>query len=104
MSKNILITGGAGFIGSHLSDELLKLGHKITIFDNLSLGRMSNIEEALKNSNCQFIKGDILDKDALFEVFKNGNFDTVFHMAANSDIAKSHANPNVDFDNTLTTT
>ncbi len=104
MSKNILITGGAGFIGSHLSDTLLELGHKITVFDNLSLGRLSNIEEAQKNPNFKFIKGDILDKEALFEVFKNGNFDTVFHMAANSDIAKSHANPNVDFDNTLTTT
>lgn len=104
MSKNILITGGAGFIGSHLSDALLELGHKITVFDNLSLGRLSNIEEAQKNPNFKFIKGDILDKEALFEVFKNGNFDTVFHMAANSDIAKSHANPNVDFDNTLTTT
>ena len=42
MSKNILITGGAGFIGSHLSDALLELGHKITVFDNLSLGRLSN--------------------------------------------------------------
>ena len=104
MSKNILITGGAGFIGSHLSDALLELGHKITVFDNLSLGRLSNIEEAQKNPNFKFIKGDILDKEALFEIFKNGNFDTVFHMAANSDIAKSHANPNVDFDNTLTTT
>lgn len=104
MSKNILITGGAGFIGSHLSDALLELGHKITVFDNLSLGRLSNIEEAQKNPNFKFIKGDILDKEALFDVFKNDQFDVVFHMAANSDIAKSHANPNVDFDNTLTTT
>lgn len=104
MSRNILITGGAGFIGSHLCDFLLEEGHNITAFDNLLLGRLSNIEKARKNPHFTFIQGDILDKDALFEVFKNGNFDTVFHMAANSDIAKSHANPNVDFDNTLTTT
>lgn len=100
----ILITGGAGFIGSHLADKLLEENHQITIFDNLSLGRMSNIENALKNSDCNFIKGDILNKQELFDVFSNGNFDVVFHMAANSDIARSHANPNVDFDNTLTTT
>ena len=104
MSKNVLITGGAGFIGSHLNDALLELGYKVTAFDNLSLGRLSNMENALKNPNFKFIKGDILDKEILFEVFKNGDFDTVFHMAANSDIAKSHTNPDVDFNNTLTTT
>jgi len=104
MSKNILITGGAGFIGSHLTDKLLSTGHKITVFDNLSLGRKSNLEEALKNPDCKFIEGDILNKDELFKVFAEGNFDTVFHMAANSDIARSHANPDVDFGNTLSTT
>ncbi len=100
----ILLTGGAGFIGSHLADELLNQGNEVVIFDNLSLGRMSNIETALKNPNCKFIKGDILNKEELFSVFADNNFDVVFHMAANSDIAKSHANPDVDFGNTLTTT
>ncbi len=104
MSKNILVTGGAGFIGSHLTDRLLDDGCKVTVFDNLSLGRLSNLEEASKNPNFKFVKGDILDKTALFKLFEEGNFDTVFHMAANSDIAKSHANPDVDFDNTLSTT
>lgn len=102
--SNILMTGGAGFIGSHLTDELLKRGHKVTVLDNLSLGRLSNLEDAQKSSDFKFIEGDILDKNLLFSVFKEGNFDTVFHMAANSDIAKSHANPNVDFDNTMSTT
>lgn len=100
----ILITGGAGFIGSHLSDVLLSEGHEIVIFDNLSLGRMENIEEALKNPSCSFIKGDITDLNEFFDVFRKHSFDVVFHMAANSDIAKSHSNPNVDFDNTLLTT
>ena len=100
----ILITGGAGFIGSHLSDKLLEENNEVVIFDNLSLGRLSNIQNALTNSNCKFVKGDILNKEEFFKVFEDNKFDVVFHMAANSDIAKSHTNPNVDFDNTLTTT
>ncbi len=103
MSK-ILITGGAGFIGSHLADKLLEDGHQVTVLDNLSLGRLSNLEKALQNPEFKFIEGDILDKQFLCKVFEDGDFDTVFHMAANSDIAKSHRNPDVDFDNTLSTT
>lgn len=101
---NILITGGAGFIGSHLADRLLAEGHSVVVYDNLSLGRLDNIEEAQKNPNFSFIEGDILDKEKFFAVFENNKFDIVFHMAANSDIARSHANPDVDFDNTLRTT
>lgn len=100
----ILITGGAGFIGSHLADRLLAEGNEVVAFDNLLRGRISNLDEASKNSNFKFIKGDILNKDELFKVFEENNFDVVFHMAANSDIASSHANPDVDFGNTLTTT
>ena len=103
MSK-ILITGGAGFIGSHLADKLLEDGHQVTVLDNLSLGRLSNLEKAMQNPEFKFIEGDILDKQFLCKVFEDGDFDTVFHMAANSDIAKSHRNPDVDFDNTLSTT
>lgn len=104
MKQNILITGGAGFIGSHLTDSLLALGHSVVVYDNLSLGKLSNLETANGNPDFKFIKGDILNKEEFFNVFREHNFDVVFHMAANSDIARSHANPNVDFDNTLTTT
>lgn len=100
----ILITGGAGFIGSHLTDVLLSEGHTVVVFDNLLRGRESNLENAKKNSNFSFVKGDILNKDELFKLFEENEFDVVFHMAANSDIASSHANPDVDFGNTLTTT
>lgn len=100
----ILITGGAGFIGSHLADKLLEEGHSVIAFDNLLRGRVDNLEEALKNPNFTFIKGDILNKSELFDLFRENQFDVVFHMAANSDIASSHANPDVDFGNTLTTT
>ena len=101
---NILVTGGAGFIGSHLVDRLLSEGNFVVAYDNLSLGRLENLEEASKNPNFKFVEGDILDREKFWNVFKTNNFDIVFHMAANSDIAKSHANPDVDFDNTFRTT
>lgn len=101
---NILITGGAGFIGSHLCDRLLEDGNFVVAYDNLSLGRLTNLSSASKSGNFKFIEGELLDCEKLFNVFKTYNFDTVFHMAANSDIAKSHKNPDVDFNDTLKTT
>ena len=53
---NILITGGAGFIGSHLADVLLSEGHNVVVFDNLLRGRISNLEEASKNPKFSFVK------------------------------------------------
>lgn len=102
--QTILITGGAGFIGSHLTDRLLQENNKVIVLDNLSLGRRSNLDEALKNENCTFIEGDILDQNLLESIFENNKIDFVFHLAANSDIARSHANPNVDLDMTFLTT
>lgn len=100
----ILVTGAAGFIGSHLVDELLEKENEIVAVDNLSLGRMSNLDNAVKNPKFKFFQFDILDKDKLFNLFETEKFDVVFHLAANSDIAKSHDNPGVDFDNTFLTT
>jgi len=100
----ILVTGGAGFIGSHLVDKLLEKKHKVVAFDNLSLGRISNLENAMKNPNFEFIKGDMVDLGEYSEIFKTRKFDVVFHLAANSDIAQSHSNPGIDFNNTFLTT
>lgn len=102
--KTFLITGGAGFIGSHLTDRLLQENNKVIVLDNLSLGRLSNLKEALQNENCIFIEGDILDEELLNNIFTDNKIDFVFHLAANSDIARSHANPNVDLDMTFLTT
>lgn len=102
--NNILITGGAGFIGSHLADCLLSKGLKVVGLDNLSLGRRTNLEQALKNSSFTFIEGNILDEKLLDGLFKKYGFDMVFHLAANSDIARSHANPDIDLDMTFHTT
>jgi len=104
MKKNILVTGGAGFIGSHLCDYLHNEGHNILVLDNLSLGRKTNIEHLINKNNFEFIEGDILDSQLLDNLFHTKSFDIVFHMAANSDIAQSYHNPNVDKDNTFMTT
>lgn len=101
---NILVTGGAGFIASHLIDRLLSEGHAVVAYDNLSLGRESNIAHHFGNPDFAFVKGDILDAALLDSVFEKRKFDFVFHLAANSDIARSHADPTVDLNMTYMTT
>lgn len=101
---NILITGGAGFIGSHLCDALLERDHHLTVVDNLVLGKMENIEHLLHHPSFQFIQEDILHTDVLREIFKNGHFDMVYHLAANSDIQKGGKDPMVDYNLTFNTT
>jgi UDP-glucose 4-epimerase len=100
----ILITGGAGFIGSHLCDTLITEGHSLVVVDNLVLGREENIAHLYPNPNFKFIKGDLLDRDFLGIVFLESQFDIVFHMAANSDIQKGGADPMVDYELTFMTT
>lgn len=99
-----LITGGAGFIGSHLCDYLYAENHQLTVIDNLSSGRVNNIKHLMGQVGFNFIEGDILDVDILDSIFCQNKFDVVFHMAANSDIAKSFEDPDVDKDSTFMTT
>jgi UDP-glucose 4-epimerase len=101
---NILITGGAGFIGSHLCDELIAQGYSVTVVDNLVLGRKENIAHLFSHPNFRFIKGDILDKNFFEGVFADNPFDTIFHLAANSDIQKGGKNPAIDYELTFMTT
>ena len=100
----ILVTGGAGFIGSHLCDVLVSSGHSVIAVDDLSLGRESNLAQLADNAAFEFLRGDVLDVDWFESVVRDGKFDCVFHMAANSDIARSHADPAVDLDKTFLTT
>jgi UDP-glucose 4-epimerase len=100
----ILITGGAGFIGSHLADALIEGGHNVVVVDNLILGREENIAHLFKHDRFRFYKQDLLKKDALRLIFKKEKFDVIFHLAANSDIQKGGESPEVDLELTFMTT
>ena len=102
--RNVLVVGGAGFIGSHLCDSLLANGDKVFCVDNLMRGTMDNISSALNNSNFAFKKADASDEAFLIDYLKENNIDFVFHRAANSDIQASAMNPRIEFDSTLSTT
>jgi len=91
-----LITGGAGFIGSHLVDLLLDKDYKVVCVDNLYLGKMKNIQHRLKDKNFKFYKYDVLNFKKLNDLFKKERFDVVFHLVANSDIKQSSADTSLD--------
>ncbi len=99
----ILITGGAGFIGSHLADLLVDGNHQVVALDNLSLGTKENIRHLAQHKNFIFMKEDLLHLDRLKKIFRTNKFDAVFHLAANSDIAASAAHPEMDLNNTFQT-
>lgn len=80
MKKKALVTGGAGFIGSHLCEELLSRGFKVTSLDNFSTSRKSNIARLLKNKNFKFYKGSILNRRLLSRLINQN--DIIYHMAA----------------------
>ena len=84
--KKVLVTGGAGFIGSHLVDRLLIEGNEVVCIDNLLLGKEKFLKNAKLNKNFKFLNFDLLDLNKLNSVFKNENFEMVYHLAANSDI------------------
>ena len=75
-----LITGGAGFIGSHLARRLLRDGHKVLVLDNLSTGSLANIEGLESDSGFEFIEGDVCDSEIVMGVAES--CDVIFHLAA----------------------
>lgn len=91
MNKIAIVTGGAGFIGSHMVDLLLKKGFKVRVIDNLTGGRKSNISRNLKNKNFSFEKIDIRKINYDHKFFKS--VDYVFHFAGIGDIVPSIENP-----------
>jgi len=92
--KKVIVTGGCGFIGSHLVDELLKKKIKVIVLDSLITGRISNLD--IKNKNLKFIKCDVSKYNLKFEKYFKG-VDTVFHLAALADIVPSINNPKLYF-------
>lgn len=98
----ILITGGAGFIGSALAKFYFKQGHDILILDNLVSGNLENIQEIVNEKNVTFFNLDCIDCEKISEDILN--CDLVFHFSANPDIRKSQVNPNIDFNNNIVAT
>ena len=84
---NILVTGGAGFIGSHVVDSYIELGHNVIVVDNLSTGSLENL-----NPKAKFYQLDIRD-DRIEEIFKNEKINIVNHHAAQMDVRKSVEDP-----------
>jgi len=100
---NCVITGGAGFIGSQLADNLLAQGHAVTAIDNLSWGKKDFLAHNLTNKNYTFLDVDLLDKHSLKDKFP-ADVDVVFHLAANSDIMRGTVEPEIDLNNTTIAT
>lgn len=97
-----LVTGGAGFIGSNLTDRLLAAGHEVTVYDNLSTGFRPYLDDAAKAPGFGLVEGDLLDLEAL-KAAMNG-CDTVFHLAANADVRFGKLHPRRDLEqNTIGT-
>jgi UDP-glucose 4-epimerase len=96
MKKKCIVTGGAGFIGSHLTDRLLSEGHSVCVIDNLCGGWMKNLREAEKSPHFTFIHADIRDAKAIRPHFDG--VDWVFHLAALADIVPSIEKPREYFE------
>lgn len=100
---NILIAGGAGFIGSHLCDALIKKGNNVIVADKLVMGK-KNIEHLMDNKSFKFYELELADQKNVDKLFCENKIDAVYHMAANSDIQKGGKEPEIDFNDTFLTT
>lgn len=98
----VVVTGGAGFIGSHLAEELSKRGYKVTILDNLFTGKRENIEPLLKEGKVEFIQSSITDLPLLYKLFQDVSY--VFHEAAIPSVPRSVENPQASHEANITGT
>jgi len=96
-NKHILLTGGAGFIGSHILDFLMDKGASVIVVDNLSSSTTKYLEPYYNNGNFKFVKGDILDF-TLIDSLLSKDIDLVIHMAADPDVKESVSNPYHSFE------
>ena len=94
--KNILVTGGAGYIGSHIVEQLIKLKKKVIIVDNLSTGK-----RRLINKKAKFYKGDIKNSNKVDFVIKKNKIDSVIHLAASLSVGESQKKPKKYFKNNV---
>ena len=89
----ILVTGGAGYIGSHCVMALLEKGYEVVIFDNLSTGHIETVERLKNYGKVSFVKGDLLNKQDLNSLFNSYKIDAVIHFAAVALVGESVENP-----------
>ena len=92
--KNVFVSGGAGFIGSHVVDILISQDYQVTVYDDLSNGRREFIEHHFQNKNFKFHEANILEMDELTGAMKG--HDLVWHLAANTDIIGGYDKPRRD--------
>jgi UDP-glucose 4-epimerase len=95
VNRRALVTGGAGFIGSHVVDRLLAEGHEVLVVDNLSTGHLSNLESASRHPQFTFLHADITTTESV-DAVEQFRPDVVFHLAAQADVRVSVANPVFD--------
>lgn len=95
-NMKILVTGGAGFIGSHVTDAFINQGHDVVVIDNLSSGNTENI-----NPKAKFYEVDIRNKEKINQIFETEQFDVIDHHAAQMDVRKSVADPIFDAENNI---
>lgn len=89
-----LVTGGAGFIGSHIVDVLIKRGHEVVVYDNFSTGKKEFIQHHAKNRKFKLVKADLLDTKKLNSAMKGVDF--VFHFAAHADVRSGLVDHEID--------
>lgn len=98
----VLVTGGAGFIGSHLVDGLMESGYEVRVLDNLSAGSLDNVKHWLDNERFEFIKGDMVDLETVKKAIEG--VDVVFHLAANPEVRISAQSPETLYESNVTIT
>ena len=103
---NILVTGGTGYIGSHVAVELLKSGHEVTIIDNLVNIKITvlDIIKELTNKTPTFYQEDLVNLNAIEKIFKNHKFDLVIHFAGLKSVSESVEKPILYYEQNLTGT
>ena len=100
----ILVTGGLGYIGSHITVELLEAGYSVVVLDNLINSKievLEKIKKIINNKRLYFFKVDIRDKEELKKIFKKNNVESVIHCAGLKIISESISNPNKYYDHNI---
>ncbi len=91
--ESVLVTGGAGFIGSNITEALLAKRYRVVVIDDLSTGKMENVLSLSNSDNLKFIKGSILESGLMRSIIKSENISLISHQAAISSVSKSIADP-----------